>query len=971
MSWPRRIALGSLAGLPLLVLAGLWFGPHLTDWNEHRDRLAILAAGRLGQPVKLSGPVELALLPQPMLEAGGVTIGGPGNGLSIQARALRLRLDLGALLRFRLEPREVVLVGAEIQLPWPPTSGQPFRPPPWLTELRGRIENSRITIGNVALERVTAELAAGAATDALKIDGRFRWRNLDATFQTTLGRPGWDDAAPMDLTVSAANASLSTSGVLLPEGGFEGSLQGGGSDLSALVPGPPGSFRLRGRISAAADLLTASDLTMDIAGSPARGVTTLRLAPQPRLDVALITGRVALDPWIAALRGAGAPALPFGLDLSAEAATFRGLTLRRLRGAALLEGEKLTLSDVSAVLPGDTEVELSGTTTGRLGANGRMEGGVRFQGTALRATLMALGLDLSATDPTLLRQGEGRMRLVLEETQAAIPEFVATLDGARVSGAGLLRFGARPALGLGLTFDRLDLDGWLPRGTDPLALALRPGGFDANLRLAAERATWRGLTVEKLSVDGALEGGRITARRLAGKVAGADIALSGQLAPGTATGAATGAGTGAAANAPPRLTDGALDVTAPIGRPLLALLPGTWEETAPLTAQPLALRIAASGPLNALALRAGLDMGEVRMEANGTLDTTAPRYAGNLTLRHPGATRLIAEATGLPEPLWLGNGSLSLIATLTATPQGGQLDNFDFVAGEARLGGQLALAIAPAARPRVTGRVAAEILPLPATAGPGAPLNLAPLAWQDAEVALTASRVLPPMGLVLEQSSATLRLNGGTLQLDALQARINGGRAEGTVRLDSTATPPALATGIKLGGIGLHGPLTGLPLDVSAGQLEGELNLRTAGHSPEAMLSGLEGSAQLMVQGGVLTGTDLSGAIRATEAPDAKSAEAALRKALLDGATGFERLDMRLNIAAGRMAVETGTLSIGEQASATLRGEADLAHGGVNLSLSVPLVNGPPLGLNLTGSLNQPRRVPDLADWLRWRAEQP
>src|SRR4051812_5496083 len=58
MSWPRRIALGLLVALPVLLVAALWFGPRLTDWNTHRDRLAILAAGRLGQPVMLTGPVK-------------------------------------------------------------------------------------------------------------------------------------------------------------------------------------------------------------------------------------------------------------------------------------------------------------------------------------------------------------------------------------------------------------------------------------------------------------------------------------------------------------------------------------------------------------------------------------------------------------------------------------------------------------------------------------------------------------------------------------------------------------------------------------------------------------------------------------------------------------------------------------------------------------------------------------------------
>jgi hypothetical protein len=966
MSWPRRIALGLLVALPLLLGVALWYGPRLTDWNEHRDRLAILAAGRLGQPVMLTGPVKLALLPQPMLEAGGVTIGGPDSGLSIQARALRLRLDLAALLRLRLEPREVVLVGAEIRLPWPPTSSQSFRPPPWLTELRGRIEDSRITIGTVALEQVTADLAAGSANDALRIDGRFRWRNLDATFLTILGRPGWDEAAPLDLTVSANNASLSASGVLVPEGGFEGTIQGGGNDLAALVPGPGGAFRLRGKLSASADLLTADDMTLDIAGSPARGAATLRLAPVPRLDLALVTGRVTLDPWVSALRAARASALPFGIDLSAEAATLNGLTLRRMRAAAFLEGERLTLSDVSAILPGDTEVEMSGVTTGRPreagGTGAKLEAAIRFRGTALRATLLALGVKLGDTDPTLLRQGEGRMRLVLEEAQAAMPELVATIDGARISGAGVLRFGARPALGVGLTFDRLDLDNWLPQRQDLLSLATRNPGWDANLRLAAERAQWRDLSMERLSVDAALEGGRLTARRVSARIAGSDVALSGMLAPGATPGA------------PPRLTDMAVEATAPVAQPLFALLPGGWiggTQPPPIAGQPLALRLTANGALNALSLRLGMDLGDARLEANGSLDAMAPRYAGSMTLRHPGAQRLVSEAVGIPLPVWLGEGSLSVISSLAVTPGGGQLDSFDLVAGEMRLGGQLGLAVAPAARPRLTGRLTADRLPLPAPAGAEEPLVLWPLSMLDAELQVTVGRLLPPWLPPMEQLSGTLRLNGGVLQLDGVQAMLQGGRLEGGATLDSTAVPPAFTVQARLGAVGLSGPVFGLPLDLAAGQLEGDVSLRTAGHSPMAMLSLLDGTARLGLRGGVLAGTDLRAALGIAAQPSAAGSEAGLRQALLSGATGFDRLEATVRVQAGRAVLDQASLALGDQVIATLGGEADLAHGGIDLVLRLPPPDGPAFGLRMTGSLRQPRLVPDIADWLRWRAEQP
>jgi hypothetical protein len=954
----RWLGIGALVLLPPLLLAALWFGPRLTDWNTHRDRLAILAAARLGQPVTLAGPVKLTLLPQPMLEAGGVTIGGPDGELSITARALRLRLDLPALLRLQLEPREVALVGAEVRLPWPPAPGQAFRPPPWLTGLRGRIQDSRIVMGQIALERVEAELAAGSAADALRISGSFGWRREDVAFNTTIGRPGWDGIAPLALTLSAAKASVSTSGILLPEGGFEGSLQGGGSDLAALIPAPVGSFRLRGRLSVTTDLLTADELALDIAGSPVRGVATLRLAPTPRLDLALVTGRVELDPWIAALRNAGPLALPFGLDLSAEAASFRGMTLRRLRGAAFLEGERLTLTDIGAILPGDTEIELAGATTGRLGS-GRLEAALHFKGAALRATLLALGAPLDGTDPARLREGEGRLRLNLDETQAAIPEFNATIDGARISGAGVLRFGARPALGLGLNLEQLDLDDWLPAGLGWGTVQARLAAIDANLRLSVEQARWRGIEVQGLSADAALEDGRLTARRLTGKLAGADVTLSGVMQLGTA----------------PRLTDLALEVSAPRAAPLLALLPGSWPDEAPIAAGPLSLRLSGSGAAQGLALRGALDLAELRMEGNGSLDLPAQRYAGALTLRHPGAPRLWAEALGSAAPDWLGEGSLSLIANLVATPQSIQADSFDLVAAGLRARGQLALALPASARPRMTGRLAAERLPLPALDWRRQePLDLTLLSALDAELAVSAARVEPVAGREMEQAAAALKLDAGTLRLDAIQASLSGGRLSGALRLDSAASPPVLALEGGLAGLALATPLTGLPLDLSAGQMDAQARLRATGHSPAALLASLAGEARLAVRNGVLSGADLPAALDAVELPNLSAAEAGLRLALQGGATGFEALDLAARIEGGRAALEKGSVAIAERPGATLQGEVDLARGGLDLTLALPpghpAATAPGFGLRLTGGLVQPSRVPDIAAWLRWRASE-
>ncbi|MGY4802758.1 AsmA family protein [Teichococcus aerofrigidensis] len=965
----RRTSWIALALLPLLVLAAAWFGPRLTNWDQHRDRLAILAAGRLGQPVALAGPVSLTLLPQPMLEAGGVTVGGPDAQISVTARALRLRLDWLALLGLRLEPREVALVGAEIRLPWPPAPGQAFRPPPWLTELQGRIQDSRVMLGGITLEQVQASLVAAGPSDALGLRGHFRFRQTEFDFETVLGRAGPDGVAPLNLTLSGAKASLSASGVLLPEGGFEGVAQGGGSDLAALLPAPPGSFRLRGRLSLTAELLTADELNLDIGGSPARGAATLRLAPSPRLDLALATGRVDLDPWIAALRSAGPLPLPFGVDLSAEAASYRGLTLRRLRGAALLENDRLTLRDVGALLPGDTEVSLNGATTTRPGPGrpARLEGWLRFQGTALRTTLLALGLPLEGTDPARLREGEGQLKLLLDEAQLAVSDFTGTLDGGRVSGAGVWRFGGRPALGLGLTFEELRLDGWWPEGAGWAGARQRLAAIDLNLRLNAEHARYGALVLEGLSADASLENGRLTARRIGARMAESDLALSGVVQLGEA----------------PRFTDLAFEVTAPRAAPLMALLPGPWPDGVALGQGALALRLAASGAFEALAVRGNLEFGDLRGEVNGALDLRQPRYAGALTLRHPGAPRLLEEM-GLSAPAWLGQGSFSLIANLAAAPRELRAESLDLVAAGLRLGGQLGLDLA-APRPRLTGRLAAERLPLPDPDWRSRePLPLEMLGWLDAELALSAQRLEPATLPPLEQASARLLLRDRVLRLEEMQALLTGGRLAGALELNAAAMPRALDLRLDVSDLALTGPLTGLPIDLTAGQMEAGLRLHATGHSPAAMLATLSGEGQVAVRDGVLRGADLRAAAMAAELPALDQAEAGLRAALLGGATAFEALEAGVRLEAGRILLQDGRLAVGDAAeavpggaalAATLSGEFDPARGGMELLLATRPADppggspgGPGFGLRLTGPLNQLRHVPELADWLRWRA---
>ncbi|TCZ53381.1 AsmA family protein [Roseicella aquatilis] len=948
----RRVVLAVL-GLAMLLAAALWVVPRLLDWESWRPQLAELASSRLGRPVRLDGPITLLLLPQPRVEAEAVAVGPAADGLSIAARSMRLRLDLRALLAGRLEPREITLVGGDIVLPWPPAALPGFRAPPWLGALDARLENCRLRIGGLQAEAVNARLVTGGPVEAMVAEGSLAWRGYAARFSSRLGRADFDGVASLEFTLSGAGSSLSAQGTLAPEGGFEGRMEAGGSDLSALLPAPAGPWRATGRLTAAADLIAADGLAFELNNQPSRGAATLRLAPDTRLDIALAAGRLDLDGWVAALRNARSYALPatvpIGLDLSAEATAFAGLPLRRLRGAFFLEGERLSLTDLSAVLPGDTVIEASGATAGP-----RLELAVHLAGRTLRDTLAALGLPLAGTDPARLRAAEARFRLALEGSEAAVSDLVASIDGARVTGNGVWRWGGpRPAAGLGLAIDRLDLNGLLPPRLDAAALNARLAGFDVNLRLAAEKLSWGTLAGERATLDAALENGRATLRRLSLRIGELDATASGAVQLGT----------------PPRLSEASLEL-AGAGAALLPLLPSAWAAFAPMLAQPLTFRLSGSGAPEALALKAEGDLGSLRAEAAAVLDTTQRRGTGTLTLRHPGAGRLLAPLLGPEAAGWLGPGSFSVIANLSGQDRRLSADYLDLVAGGFRGRGQLGLAV-PGGRPRLAGRFAAEILPLPDLPLRGRePLRLERLAALDADIALEAARVEQADALLLEGASAALKLSAGTLRLDGVQARLGGGLLRGALAVEGTASPPRIALEASLADATFASPLFDLPLDLGAGRVEGRASLRAEGHGTAAMLATLAGEARFVVRDGVLVGFDLAALQAAAGLAELRPAEAAMRQALAGGATAFERLEGVARLEGGRAALD-GTRLVTEGAGeAVASGAIDLGRGALDLRLGArPLAEAPEIGLRLTGPLAAPRRLPELAAFLRWRAE--
>jgi hypothetical protein len=360
-------------------------------------------------------------------------------------------------------------------------------------------------------------------------------------------------------------------------------------------------------------------------------------------------------------------------------------------------------------------------------------------------------------------------------------------------------------------------------------------------------------------------------------------------------------------------------------------------------------------PPEALGLRIALDLGDLRLEAQPVLDLPSGKWAGPMTLRHPGAPRL-AEMLGLTgAPAWLGDGSLSLVARVGGEKGRVSADDFDVTAGALHASGRLAIDMA-GAEPMVTGRVSAETLPLPLPyARAPEPLPFGMLSGWAASVGIEAGHVLVGASPVAEKLSATAILKDRTLHIDRLAAKLGGGALTGDL------TVPALAVTLGLSGASVTGPIFDLPTDLTAGTVDGTLSVTATGYSPSALLATLHGQGTLSVRHGQIVAFDM--ARLAGNLTDAD-----VRDALMSGATAFDTLDVAASVDRGNLVLGATRMVTGA-GEATASGTISLPGASADLRVVIrpDVPDAPAIGLRLTGPLDALGRTPELADMTRWR----
>jgi hypothetical protein len=817
-----------------------------------------------------------------------------------------------------------------------------------------QLEGGTLHLGGLMLRSVQAQMhadpdsgafsAAGTAT----IGGRGH-----ARFAAFIGAPGRDGVATVSLTLEGQD-ELSGTGAAFhgrrrPDSGIVGVLRADGPDASRLLPAPALPWRVDGPVQADAGLISAPSLLVQVGGSPGDAKISLRLAPAARLDADLRLGQLPLGAWLAGATTV-APSLPIHLNFSAAAAGVGGGTVRDVRAALWVTPDRVVVEKAQAVLPGGAPAQFSGTIEPGRGS-AMLAGKLHVQLPDVPAfltwlrTLLPASLQMLPTG--VARQADFAADISLSPAGGALGNMRLTLDGAPLQGEASLIAGPTPVLHANLHADTLDATAWpaalLPRSAAAMTSAFRH--FDVGLHLQVARLALPFVTVANVSLDAAGGAGGVSIDHLTADLPGAHLVGGGKLAPDG------------------RVADGRLNLDASEA----AALPASWRRLPGLWHGPMHLALNVAGPAQKVAVQLRCDLGDLRAEVEGALDTPTWGLAGTATLRHPGAPRLLQEA-GIPGAgRWLEQGSVAVIVHFAARPGHLAARDFSVAAASLHFGGTAEMDYAGAV-PVLNAAIDAPRLALPSF-DPRAetPLPLGQIgAWQ-AQVQLAADEVLFDLSPFATGLKANFVASGGVVAVDGMTASARGAAVEGAAVLDSAA-PILMARGTAKG-VTLKSLDTLPPWTWGDGTADVSLDLAATGHSPAALLASLSGTAEGTMQGAVLQGVDVAEATRLLLARGPKL-RANLATAMTAGETG--RLAGPFTASLDHGAVDVAARGLTSDAGdVDLTALLDIPARTEDATVRVrPMVTAPPtMSVRQVGAWQQPRRVVDVADAVGWAEE--
>ena len=454
---------------------------------------------------------------------------------------------------------------------------------------------------------LNAEIVAGSLNGPFGVTGDAVARGIKTAFDVTIGQLVDQGATSLNVIVelSDAGAKARFGGAVSrhPDGAsLRGRLKAEGGNLAAVAALLAGAgagsgilaqpFVVETEVAVDLQQATASELAVRLGDTEIEGEVRAKFGAPLDIRVNLSASRLDLDKLLAAgAGGTGAPAAPrpataqpvgrpvgnlggrrcprsgpalptdisATVELTIDALVYHRQVVRQVLVSMSLANGQLRVSQALALLPGGSDVSLTGVLAPAKAAAGpdlRFTGRLEAASDNLRGMLQWLGVDVAPVPPERLRRMSLSAMIDAGASQATVSDIDLRIDVSRVIGGIAVALRERPGFGIGLAIDKLNLDAYLPRpgiqaaasqggqasqageggqGTaaagagaaGPLAAL---AGFDANLDLSLGSLSLRGVTARNLRLDATLKQGVVDLREvMIGDLAGSQVRLSGTL----------------------------------------------------------------------------------------------------------------------------------------------------------------------------------------------------------------------------------------------------------------------------------------------------------------------------------------------------------------------------------------------------------------------------------------------------------
>lgn len=1008
--------------LVVLAIAAVLIGPGLVDWSRYKDQITARIGTVTGLQVAIDGDMDLALLPRPTFKASGVRIAELSTAITpnmASVDALEVQVALMPLLGGDIQVQRVALLKPFLMVETLPEGGTN-----WTSGAGGqggavpssvRLERVNIQDGVLVwrdgrrgleerVEDIDISLSAASLSGPMEMVGSATVRGVPLTLDLSASRVTGAGALPMGLTLGLQDAegTLRLAGIASLESGFQGEVSGEAGSLSAVLgqiwpdrsqpPSVDQPIAFEAAMRTVGESVELTGMTADFGDSTATGTIKASLSDMPHLDLSLVVNRADLDAlldgWTPAAgmsdamgadllqtlghMAAGELAIPADLsatvDLAVDAMTLRGALVRQARFEGFLNGGIVSISRLTAQMPGGSDLALAGTVRSEEGVP-VFDFDAQAAANDLRGALEWIGLSIPDVPSARLRRFSGSASISGRPNEFQIGSFDFVVDGTRANGGLAYVDRGRPGIGLRVEASRLNLDAYRPPGAPALLagagidrLVGLLGAVDANLDLTMAGVTMDGLTLRDIRLDATVNAGAVTFREASiGDAAGASLSLNGSIA----------------ALAPLSGTDLAFTFAAPD----LARLRRTFGLTGQspvngLDALTASGRVTGAADSLALELLVGLAGGTLEIGGNVLQPWQAPSYDLAVRARHPDLEALLAQwrpdyrPTG---PL----GPLDLFGEVTGTAGALAVNSLQGTVGAVTLAGHCRFA-SGADRPFVEAVLRTSELTLDPWAARASragarssrrwsneAFDLSILREFDGSLALTATGLITG-AFHLEGPALEAQLSEGVVDLTGLSGRLFGGTLGATGRLDVSDRRPGVQLSLNLVGADLAEAL-GTTTGVSeiGGMLEFGLEAETVGSSLAELVGNLDGTGLFAARDGQVRGIDLAETAAGLDSlADPLGFIDLQQQTLTAGSTGFAALNATFQVIDG-LATTDDVRMVGQDGVATGRGIFDLSRWQIDLTTEFDLTgmpDAPPFGVRLIGPPQNPERVLQTAD---------